>query len=134
MQGGRRGQGERWRGGAVEDRLDAAVLGLGQREGEGRGSRGGWLVSGVLLGVGGGRGRGSEAEQGAEASGGGLRGPKLMGGHCGYCVVKDTCKYIKQKWKEEEGHRGGHGVGWGGGADPSGEDSEREGDKERSEG
>lgn len=59
-------------------------------------------MSGVLLGLGGGRGRGRETEQGAEASRGGLRGPKLMGGHCGHCVVKDTCEYIKQKWKEEE--------------------------------
>lgn len=85
-------------------------------------------MSGVLLGLGGGRGRGRETEQGAEASRGGLRGPKLMGGHCGYCVVKDTCKYIKQNWKEEEGQR----VDRGEGADPRGEDSEKERDKERS--
>lgn len=62
-------------------------------------------MSAVLLGLGGGRGRGRETEQGAEASRCGLRGPKLMGGYCGYCVVKDTCKHIKQKWKEEEGQR-----------------------------
>lgn len=68
-------------------------------------------MSGVLLGLGGGRGRGRETEQGAEASRGGLRGPKLMGGHCGYCVVKDTCKYIKQNWKEEEGQRVDRGRG-----------------------
>lgn len=87
-------------------------------------------MSGVLLGLGGGRGSGRETEQGAEASRGGLRGPKLMGGHCGYCVVKDTCKYIKQKWKGEEAQR--VDTGEGGGADPCGEDNEREGDKERS--
>lgn len=87
-------------------------------------------MSAVLLGLGGGRGRGRETEQGAEASRCGLRGPKLMGGYCGYCVVKDTCKHIKQKWKEEEGQRVDEG---GERADPSGEDSEREGDKERSE-
>lgn len=40
MQGRGRGQGERGRRGAVEDRLDAAVLGLGQGEGEGRGHGG----------------------------------------------------------------------------------------------
>lgn len=68
-------------------------------------------MSGVLLGLGGGRGSGRETEQGAEASRGGLRGPKLMGGHCGYCVVKDTCKYIKQKWKGEEAQRVDTGEG-----------------------
>lgn len=62
-------------------------------------------MSGVLLGLGGGRGRGGETEQGAEASRGGLRHPKLMGRHCGHRVVKNTCKYIQQKWKEEEGDR-----------------------------
>lgn len=62
-------------------------------------------MSAVLLRLGRARGRGRETEQGAEASGCGLRGPKLMGGHCGYCVVKDTCKYIKQKRKEGEGQR-----------------------------
>lgn len=43
--------------------------------------------------------------------------------------MKDTCKYIKQKWKEKRA------IEWTRGerADPSGEDSEREGDKERSE-
>lgn len=68
-------------------------------------------MSGVLLGLGGGRGRGRETEQGAEASRGGLRGPELMGGHCGYCVVKDTCKYIKQKWRGEEAQSGQGGRG-----------------------
>lgn len=98
MQGWRRGQGERRRRGAVQDRLDAAVLGLGQGVGERRGrrggeSRGGWLGGGdVLLGLGGGRGRGGETEQRAEASRGGQRRPKLMGGHCGNHVVKYTCK------------------------------------------
>lgn len=59
----------------------------------------------MLLRLGGARGRGRETEQGAEASRRGLRGPKLMGGYCGDCVVKDTCKYIKQKRKEGEGQR-----------------------------
>lgn len=85
-------------------------------------------MSGVLLGLGGGRGRGGETEQGAEASRGGLRHPKLMGRHCGHRMVKNTCKYIQQKWKEE-GERVEMGAER---ADPSGKDSKKEGDKERS--
>lgn len=91
----------------------------GQRGGHGGLACGGWLGSDVLLRLGGGRGRG-ETEQRAEASRGGLRRPKLMGGHCGDHVVKYTCESHSRNGKE--GGREGRGR-----ADTSGkEGTERE--------
>lgn len=58
-----------------------------------------------MLGLGGGRGRGGETEQRAEASRGGQRRPKLMGGHCGNHVVKYTCKSYSRNGGRGEGER-----------------------------
>lgn len=125
---GRRGKVEcRWRG-AVQDRLDAAVLGLRQAEGRGHGDLacGSCLEGGaVLLGLGGGRGGGGETERAAASRGWGLRRPKLMGGHAGHHVVKYTCKSYSRK-----PGRGGWGRGQrveteGEGACPGSKDSER---------
>ena len=110
----------------MKDWLDAAVLCLGQGErerwGHGGKARGGWLGGDVLLGLGGGRGRGGETEQRAEASRGGQRRPKLMGGHCGNHVVKYTCKSHSRNGGRRGGREGGYKC----------EESEKEGDKERS--
>lgn len=99
-----RGQQESGRGGAVQHWLCAAVLGLGRREwdrwrhrGEARGGR---RSGGVLLGLGGGRGRGGETEQRAEASRGGQRRPKLMGGRWGNHMVKNTWKSHSRNGRE----------------------------------
>lgn len=67
-------------------------------------------MCGVLLGLGGCRGRGGETEQRAEASRGGQRRPKLMGGRCGDHVVKNTCKSYNRDGgrgrRAESGDRG----------------------------
>lgn len=62
----------------------------------------------MLLGLGGcGGGGGGETEQRAEASRGGQRRPKLMGGRCGNHVVKNTCK----SYSRDGGAGGGGGRG-----------------------
>lgn len=65
------------------------------------------MERGVLLGLGGGRGRGGETEQRAAASRGGLRRPKLMGGHVGHHVVKYTCKSYSRNGRRGEGPESG---------------------------